>query len=107
MSYGPIVVTSIATDAVVDSLKAATQNYVDGLAASDYELDPAALEAIAAATSAAASIVASGAIGAGPVNVTINGHANPGHVPVKGYANDVVTVSVSSAASLPAVASTA
>lgn len=37
----------------------------------------------------------------GNVNVTFSGHANPGHLPRRGWANDVVTVSVSSAASPP------
>ena len=37
-------------------------------------------------------------VGEGNVNVTLSGHANPGHKPRQGWANDYVAVHVSSAA---------
>lgn len=36
-------------------------------------------------------------VGDGNVNVTLSGHANPGHKPRQGWANDYVSVHVSSA----------
>lgn len=101
MSYGPITVTSIAPADVESALKQATTNYSDSLAANDYSLDDAAAEGIAGGIEAAKAAVATGSLGSGPVNVTISGHANPGHVPVKGYANDFLQVTITSAATLP------
>lgn len=46
---------------------------------------------------AAQSILASGAVGDGPAHVTLSGHANQGHRPRDGWANDTITVSVSQA----------
>lgn len=37
-------------------------------------------------------------VGDGNVNVTLSGHANPSHRPRRGWANDAVTVTVTSAA---------
>jgi hypothetical protein len=49
------------------------------------------------AADAATKLIRSGAIG-GPegktFNVSVSGHANPGHEPAGGWANDMVTVSV-------------
>lgn len=49
---------------------------------------------------AAASSGMTRVVGDGNINVTLSGHANPGHRPRQGFANDLVTVSVTSAASL-------
>ena len=45
-------------------------------------------------------------VGDGNINVTLSGHANPGHKPRQGWANDLVTVSVSSAVRAEAPAET-
>ena len=51
---------------------------------------------IAAARKAAEAILDSGAVGSKThtFSVTLGGHANPGHEPVSGWANDTVSVSV-------------
>jgi hypothetical protein len=59
---------------------------------------PAMDEQFDAAMEATRALVKHAVVGAGNVNVTLSGHANPGHRPRKGWANDQVTVSVSSAA---------
>ncbi len=60
------------------------------------EVFPAMEEQFKTAVDAARSLLPT--VGEGNVNVTLSGHANPGHRPRAGYANDLVTVSVSSAA---------
>ena len=42
-----------------------------------------------------------GIVGEGLVNVSLSGHANPGHKPRRGWSNDTVTVNVTSAAAVP------
>lgn len=62
----------------------------DTLAAMDEQFD-AALEAIEA-------LLGKGAVGTeGLLHLTLSGHANPGHTPRPGWANDTVMVSVSRA----------
>lgn len=51
-------------------------------------------EQFEAALSAAKSIVDSGAVGSAKY-VNLSGHANPGHTPRDGYANDILTISIS------------
>jgi hypothetical protein len=97
MSWGQITVTSVAVADVAAAIDTATATYKASLAASDYVLDQAATDAITAASVAAKAIVDSGVAGDGLVNVTMNGHANPDHKPVKGWANDFVTITVSCA----------
>ena len=57
-------------------------------------------EQLAAAKEAAKALIASGVLGDGADGrlfiVRMNGHANPGHQPTPGWANDAVSVSVSS-----------
>lgn len=57
-------------------------------------------EQFAAAKEAAKALIASGALGDGTDGrlfiVSLNGHANPGHQPTPGWANDMITVSVRS-----------
>ncbi len=43
-------------------------------------------------------VPAPGAMPNGNVNVTLSGHANPGHKPRQGWANDMVHMTVTSAA---------
>lgn len=47
-----------------------------------------------AAQRAAQSLIESGEVGEPPFQVTISGHANPGHGDTPGWANDHVTVSI-------------
>lgn len=47
-----------------------------------------------AAVAAAAALVASGALGAGPFTVNVSGHANPGHEDMPGWATDCISVNV-------------
>lgn len=50
---------------------------------------------VKAAKAAAKAVIESGAVGKGEAfTVALSGHANPAHVPTSGYANDLVTVSV-------------
>ncbi|SDJ08249.1 hypothetical protein SAMN05444157_1642 [Frankineae bacterium MT45] len=93
--------TSVAIDDVEAELTKAADAYRAGLAANDYALDDAANEAIGVAIASAKAIAESGVTGGTLVNVTLSGHANPGHKPVKGWSNDVVTVTVISAEAPP------
>lgn len=76
---------------------AAKASYVDSLAGNDQVLDQLASGQADEAIKAVSALVASGAVGTGTVLATINGHANPGHAPTPGWANDTVTISVSCA----------
>lgn len=58
---------------------------------------PDQAEQVQAAKDAAVALVKSGAVvndSGQDVTVTISGHANAGHKPAAGYANDALTVSV-------------
>ena len=46
------------------------------------------------AVHAAVKIIESGAVGDGPFQVSISGHANPGNKDLPGWANDCINVSV-------------
>jgi hypothetical protein len=81
-----------------DAAAAAAQaTYESTLAGSDIGLASAAKESVTAAVAAANAIIASGVVGTGTVSATISGHANPGHAPTSGWANDCVTVYISCA----------
>lgn len=71
--------------------------YVQGLQGSDYALDQVGSGQVDAAIAAAAAVVASGVVGTGTVTASFTGHANPGHAPVAGYANEVVAISIACA----------
>lgn len=56
------------------------------------------LEQVHAAKGAAKTLIQSGAFGdpvEKAIGCTLSGHANPGHVPAKGMANDQVSISIS------------
>lgn len=93
---------AVAADGVADAIEKAVDAYKATLASADTEPDPAALEQIDKAKAAALELVASGIVGTGTFYVSLSGHANPGHKPVKGWANDCVSVNVSCADQLPA-----
>lgn len=59
------------------------------------ELTDATRETLNAAKDAAVALAASGVVGQGTVSGSLSGHANPGHVPTDGWANDCVTISLS------------
>jgi len=63
--------------------------------ADDAEVLPAMNEQFDAALAAASSGMTR-VVGKGKVNVTLSGHANPRHEPREGWANDYVSVHVSS-----------
>lgn len=46
------------------------------------------------AVDAALWTIRSGAVGEGKFTISISGHANPGHRPTVGYANDMVVITV-------------
>lgn len=96
MSYG-FSVTSVPVAEVEDALTKSFEAYKAQLAAGDYKLDDAAEEAALAGIAAAKALADSGFVGKGLVNAAVNGHANPGHVPTRGWSNDSIGVSVSSA----------
>jgi hypothetical protein len=54
-------------------------------------------EQFEAALNAARILLVRGTVGGGHVNVSLSGHANPGHKPRQGWANDYVMATVSSA----------
>ncbi len=56
-------------------------------------------EQVSAAIDAVEALLSSGVVGTeGDVHLTLSGHANPGHKPREGYANDFLAVNVASAA---------
>lgn len=63
------------------------------------ELAPHVQEQVDKAKATALAIVKSGVIGDADAHffVSLSGHANPGHVPAEGWANDCISVSVSQA----------
>lgn len=84
---GPIADFGTAADTAV-------ANFKQLLEQSDTQPSDEALESVQAAISAAQAIIDSGVVGSGTVAATINGHANPGHAPTQGWANDSVTICV-------------
>ena len=84
----PAKLGGLAHDAY-EEFKSRYTDAAEAVSAMDEQFDAA----LAAASSGLCNIV-----GDGNINVTLSGHANPGHRPRAGYANDLVTVSVSSAA---------
>jgi hypothetical protein len=86
----PTEIGKLAHDAY-EEFKARYSDDADAIAAMDEQFD---------AVLAAASSGLTHVVGDGNVNVTLSGHANPGHQPRQGWANDLVTVSISSAARL-------
>jgi hypothetical protein len=80
-----------------DALNAAAQTQIN--AVEDWHgvtEQEATIEQIHAAVAAAKSLAASGVIGppSRRFGATLSGHANPGHGPRGGFANDTVTVSI-------------
>lgn len=69
----------------------------DRAAISPPQLDKEPREQFDQARELASSLLASGCVGDGEktFNVSLSGHANPGHLPAHGWANDMVSVSVS------------
>jgi hypothetical protein len=61
------------------------------------EVFPAMDEQFDAAQIAARALLQGKVVGEGNINVSLSGHANPGHKPRQGWSNDMVTVSVTSA----------
>lgn len=61
-----------------------------------YELGDEGQEQLELGRDVARRIIDSGAVGEGEkFNITLSGHANPGHQPREGWATDMVSVSVS------------
>jgi hypothetical protein len=89
------------TDIAPEAVEQAAQ---DGYAAFRVEVFPEMDGQFEAALSAARMLLLlrdgtplADIVGGGNVNVTLSGHANPGHKPREGWANDYVSVHVSSA----------
>jgi hypothetical protein len=59
--------------------------------------EPHVRDQFEAASDSARALIDSGAVGDSgkTFNVNLSGHANPGHLPASGWANDMVSVSVS------------
>lgn len=73
---------------------------VEGLTLQDYgDQSVDVREQFQLAKGIANNLIASGVVGKGSKEfiVTLSGHANPGHEPRAGYANDAITVTVSQA----------
>ncbi len=103
MSWGMLSITGATKEDLEAKFDAAALVYKTNLAGADYTLDPAADAQITAAKTAVLALVESGSVGSGTFNVTASGHANPDHKPVKGWANDVISISVSCADPQPAI----
>ncbi len=101
MSWG-FSVPQTRTSGFAAAATTAADTYQANLAEADYQLDPAAVEAISKAIAAAQVVVDSGVVGTGTVTASLSGHANPGHKPTGGWANDFVNITVSCADSYQA-----
>jgi len=55
---------------------------------------PESVEQMEQATYAALKLIKSGCLGEGPFRVTLGGHANAGHRPREGRANDAVSIAI-------------
>lgn len=80
----------------VDDIEAAIDSAVQ------YELTEATVETLDAVKAAVRSLVDSGVLGDDRVVGSVSGHANPGHKPTKGWANDCVTISLTAVGAPPA-----
>jgi exo-beta-1,3-glucanase (GH17 family) len=83
-------------DSFDSDFESAFEAYKAGQASANQPLSDEAVEQIEAAADAAQMLVE---VNGWPseathYNVTLSGHANPGHAPAQGYANDYVQVSV-------------
>jgi len=72
----------------------AVTNFKRLLEESDNQPSAEAMESVQAAVAGLQTIIASGVVGTGTVSASISGHANPGHEPVQGWANDFLQVSI-------------
>lgn len=78
-----------------------TQDYTGDVrapgSAKDEDLSAEAKEQVDLALKTANAVIAHAAIGGREKDyaVSLSGHANPGHAPTSGYANDCITVTVS------------
>lgn len=75
---------------------------IDGIATIEvpYPIDDDPREQFEKAKQLAIDLVESGVVGGSPdhrFNVSLSGHANPGHEPTEGWSNDAVTISISQA----------
>jgi hypothetical protein len=58
------------------------------------------LEQLRAAKVAVADLLDSGCVGGPPVLISFSGHANPGHRPAEGWANDYVSITITQSGSI-------
>lgn len=92
MSWSGITATD-TPDRIEEALKASAETYKANLASQDYVLDPAAVEQIDGAI--AAALVAIPVVAPDQlVQITLNGHANPGHMPNESWSNDFISMSI-------------
>lgn len=73
------------------------EDAINAVAVSPDSDAPDQVAQVAAAKVAAVSLIKSGAVVVGSdqdVSIYISGHANPGHLPTAGYANDSLQVSI-------------
>lgn len=74
---------------LADALQKTKADYV-----AEVDLSVDALAQIDAAVTAAVALAAAVDDGTSPISVSLSGHANPGHRPTQGWANDCVTIYV-------------
>ena len=96
MSWGPVTATDVVANLEI-ALTAASDQYTNALAHNEHGFSTESARQLIAARRAAVTFAQSSTVGAERVTVTLSGHANPDHRPVKGYANDFVTITVSNA----------
>ncbi len=51
-------------------------------------------EAINTAIASVLGLIKSGVLGTLPVNVSVGGHANPGHIPISGWSSETMSISI-------------
>ena len=90
MSWNFSVVAS--KESVDAALNAAAESQVDNIMRSDSGAEM--LSQAEQATYAAVALIESGCLGDGTFTVNLSGHANPGHQPRDGWANDAVSISI-------------
>jgi len=83
----------IATKESADAaLNTAAESEIDNIMRSDSGAEM--LAQAEQATYAAVRLIKSGCLGDGPFRISLSGHANPGHQPRDGWADDAISISI-------------
>ena len=85
-------VTQVDKNTVDEALNSAAETHVVNAMRGDS--GPEMSEQMEQAVYAVVAIVTSGVLGEGPFSVSLSGHANPGHKPREGWADDAISINL-------------